>query len=138
MCSQHATRIAEGRAVLKGAVMLILVRKYAIVGTLSGDVTRIVARNLVPLLNKVRGLKEYHIVDFGEGHTGSVSSFADASAVENANEAAFGWVLKNLPNTPKLVGSKVWETIYDAQVFVGVGRFGRRSKPNARPQMSSI
>lgn len=94
--------------------MIVLVRRYAVIGSLPVDeVTRRVVKGLVPLLRRVPGMRAYHIIDSGKGETGSVSIFEDRSSIDEANQAARGWLMKNLPNALKLISADAWETLYD-------------------------
>jgi len=77
--------------------MYTTVRKYEGV-TNPQEASRKVQEGFVPLISAMPGFVEYQWVDLGQGVMLSISVFDVLGHAIESNQAAAGWVAKNLPS----------------------------------------
>jgi hypothetical protein len=75
--------------------MYTSVRKYEGV-TNPLEAARKVQEGFVPLISGMAGFVEYQWIDIGKGAALSISVFDDLAHAIDSNQAAAGWVAKNL------------------------------------------
>jgi len=77
--------------------MYTTVRKYEGVAN-PLEASRKVQEGFVPLISAMPGFIEYQWVDLGQGAMLSISVFDALGHAIDSNQAAAGWVAKNLPS----------------------------------------
>lgn len=84
--------------------MYTIVRRYEGMSD-AKEVTKRVAKGLVPIMSKVQGFISYQIVDTGSGIGLSISTFQDKTSADTAARAAATFVREQLadllPNAPQ-------------------------------------
>jgi hypothetical protein len=90
--------------------MYITMRRYS--GTKwSDEGAKKVQADLLPIIRKVKGFKDYYCVDGGNGVLTTVSVFDDKEGAEESGRTSATWVKENLksmvPNLPEVTSGTV-------------------------------
>jgi quinol monooxygenase YgiN len=85
--------------------MYVSVRRYVTDPKSVNEVIRRISEEFVPIISKVPGFLDYHVLDAGNGVLTSISRFGDKAGAEESNRLAANWVKtlgSLLPNPPQI------------------------------------
>lgn len=75
--------------------MYMQIRKYRVKSGSAEELCRQAADDFLPIVKKVRGFKDYLIIDSHDGHVMSISVCEDRTGVDETNHLAMEWHQKN-------------------------------------------